>query len=399
MAPSMHILFIAPRFPCPALFGYQVRAYHQLRLLSLRHRITLLCLSPEPPPAPALEDVARFCDRIVIVPHRPLGQIAGLLRGLASPRPLQSALFDTPALRLALRRLLAGERYDLAHVQLLRMAPSLDRDTPFPRVLDLVDALSLNMERRHRLDRGPTRWAAGLEARRLARYERHLCSTWDHATVVSEADRRAIGSFPNLTISHNGVDLDLFGFDPAPRDPGQIVFTGNLGYFPNTDAAVWFSREILPLVRREEPGARLCLVGARPRRAVRALARQDGALRVEGPVPDLRPYLTRSRVAVAPLRAGSGQLFKVLEALACGTPVVATPIAASGLDAEDGRHLLIAEGAEPFARQVVRLLRDEELCSRLAREGRRLVEQLYGWDRIVADLDALYESVLARARS
>lgn len=393
----MRILFVAARFPYPALLGYQVRALHQLRLLSRRHRITLLSFT-----VGALRDadrrvVAELCDETVTVPLRRLDMVRALVRGATSDRPLQASLFETAPMREALRALLAEGRHDLLHLQLARMAGHLDDvAAPIPRVVDLIDALSLNMERRHTHDTGPMRWAARLETGRLARYERVLCNAWDRALVVSETDRAAIGDFPNLVVNSNGVDVGRFR-PLAVHDPHRVVFTGNLGYFPNVDALRWFVEAVLPPLWRALPAVRFAVVGARPSRAVRRLARRDSRINIEGRVDDLHAALARSAVAVAPMRAGSGQKLKVLEAMASAVPVVATTRAASGIDAEPGRHLLIADAADDFTAAVVRVLREPALAASLATAGRQLVEQRYTWERSVADLDALYDELVEPA--
>jgi glycosyltransferase involved in cell wall biosynthesis len=260
-------------------------------------------------------------------------------------------------------------------------------------VVDLIDALSLNMARRHVFDRGATRWLAALEQPRLERHERLLCSTWDRALVASEADRRAIGDFPRLVVNSNAVDLARFVPQAEPRRAHAIVFSGNLGYFPNVDGIVWFARAVLPLVRTEIPDATLSIVGARPARAVRELESLGSHVELLGQVPDLAPFIARARVAVAPLRAGSGQSLKILEAMASGTPVVATPRAVEGLDVIDGAHLLLAEDAPHFAAHVVRLLREPAAADVLARTARRLVEARYDWQTSVAALEAIYETI------
>jgi sugar transferase (PEP-CTERM/EpsH1 system associated) len=390
----MRILFVAPRFPDPLLSGYQVRAFHQLRLLSRRHRISLVCFRSQRPDPQAYATVAGFCDEIHSVPLRPLDRLVGLVRGAVRGLPLQAAVFDTSSLRRKIRELLSQQRHDLVHLQLLRIAPALGGSSPLPRVIDLVDALSLNMARRSRLDGGLGGWAAALETGRLRRYEAQVCQTWDHATVVSETDRRAIGDFPRLSINPNGVDLEHFRPSTAERAPHEIVFTGNLGYFPNIDGISWFAREVLPRLRQSEPRLRLTVVGARPSSQVRRLEVPGAGVSVAGFVPEIVPFLHRARVAVAPLRAGSGQLFKVLEAMACGTPLVATPIAASGIGAVHERHLLLAETAEDFARAVLRLLRDPPLAAGLVAEARQLVEQRFRWETTVEQLEAVYHSLL-----
>jgi hypothetical protein len=140
---------------------------------------------------------------------------AGLCGGVLAGRPLQTAMHETPAMRRAVGRLLAERRHDLVHVQLARMAGCVEETALLPRVIDLVDALSLNFQRRSGYDRAPFEIAARLEARRLQRYEREICHTWDHATVVSPVDRGAIGDFANLTVNRSGVSLAIAAGAPA----------------------------------------------------------------------------------------------------------------------------------------------------------------------------------------
>lgn len=408
----MRILYVAARFPTPARQGFQVRAHHQIRLLAPRHRITLVAFAPREPSPAARSELEGLCEEIVTVPLGRAEMLAGLARGVLSDRPLQTALYETPAMRRAIGGILANRRHDVVHVQLARMARHCEGSTA-PVVVDLIDALSLNMERRASRDSGPARFVAALEAKRLRRYEQWLCRTFAHATVVSEVDRAAIGDFANLTINPNGVvterlppngvvteRLPANGVDgePAsatrlPRVPECIAFTGNLGYFPNVDAVEWFVREVLPRIRRTRPGARFVIAGTRPHRRVRALERADRAVVLEPEPPDLRAVLGRAAVAVAPMHAGSGQPLKILEAMACGTPVVATPLAASGLEVEAERDLLIGGDAEAFAAQVERILASPRLAETIAGHARRLVESRYSWERSVADLEAIYQAV------
>jgi glycosyltransferase involved in cell wall biosynthesis len=167
-------------------------------------------------------------------------------------------------------------------------------------------------------------------------------------------------------------------------------------YFPNVEAARWFVERVLPLVRREEPKVKLSIVGARPVPSVQRLAAVSG-VDVTGFVPRLRDHLARAAVAVAPMRSGSGMQFKVIEAMAMGTPVVATPFALGGLKAIDGKHLLVAESAEAFAAKLVLLLRDQVLQRRLSHHAGRLVEDNYTWERTVEALERVYSLALARS--
>lgn len=390
----MRLLFVAARFPFPPWRGDQARAFHQLRLLGRRHRITLLAPAAGAT-AQGLAALRETCAEIVLAETRPWSALAGLARSLAGGRPLQAALFASPDLRRKLRTLLAERRHDLLHVQLVRAAAALPEHVPVPLLIDLVDALSLNLRRRQQRERGLLGWAARVESRRLERYERELCARAGRLTVVSRADREAIGDFPNLSVNPNGVDLERLRPPEGPRAARRLVFCGNLGYFPNVEAASWLMRELMPRVWRDEPEARLALVGARPARKLRRLARADARVTLLGEVPDVQPHLASAALALAPLRSGSGQLFKVLEALACATPVVATPLAVAGLDVQSGRHLLVAESAEELARAALRVLRDPALAARLGEEGRRYVAEHHSWERVVADLEALYTELIA----
>ena len=388
----MKILFATPRFPYPLRRGHQVRAFHQIRLLSARHRVTLLSCASEPPSREALETLGGFCEEIVTVPISRWSAARHAAAAIFTRFPLQVAAFDARAIGAAAGAAARRHRPDLIHVQLARMAAAFEAKTQAPRVIDLVDSLSLNMERRFRRDRSALRWAAYFEWKKMARYEREIAREFEHVTVVSPVDRKSIGEFPNLSVNPNGVDLPDFPFGAErPSDP-TIVFTGNLGYFPNLDAIDWFLRDILPIVRRRMPEAIVRIAGARPTRRLRALARRQ-RVELDEDVARIGRSFPGAAVAVAPMRAGSGQLLKILEAMASGVPVVATSMAASAFAFESGREIFVADGAEDFAAAVIRALQDRAGSSALAREARRVVAERYTWDRSVEELERIYRSL------
>lgn len=389
----MRVLFITGRFPMATGQGDQARAYHQLRLLGRNHRITLVSFVDGPVPDQSRQSIAQFCERVTLVRRSPLKDVAQIARNLFARYPLQTMLYQSQEMARTLSRLLAQDSFDLAHVQLVRMAPYLENEGFAPRVVDLIDALSLNMERRFHTDHTPLRLAAYLEWKRLQRYERVVCDRYDRALVVSPIDRAAIGRLDKVDVIPIGVDLSHFPAASTEREPFTLTFTGNMHYFPNVDAVRYFVREVLPLVRREVPSAHLRIMGARPSRAVRQLARREG-VEVTGYVPNLAHHLARAAVAVCPMRSGSGMQFKVIEGMAARTPVVATHFALGGLDAAPGEHLLVADGAAQFAEQVIRLLKDSQLAAKLSENARRLVEERYTWEASVASLEQVYRQVV-----
>jgi hypothetical protein len=172
-------VFVTGRFPYPPWRGDQARAYHQLRLLGSRHRISLVCLVDQAPSPEQREAVAGLCAELRTVTADPAQRVSAAASGFFSGLPLQVAAFGLPALRRAVRETLARERPDLLHVQLARLAPVAEGVLEVPRAIDLVDALSLNMRRRRQRDRGPLALLAGMEERRLLQYERDLCLSFD----------------------------------------------------------------------------------------------------------------------------------------------------------------------------------------------------------------------------
>jgi sugar transferase (PEP-CTERM/EpsH1 system associated) len=383
----MRVLFVTNRFPGQLAHGDQLRAWQQIRHLSARHAITLVTFDRHPPPARWRDAVAACCERVIVAPRSRFGMAVRALAALPGLRPLQAAMHDAVPVPGGVAALVAQGRFDVAHVQLARLGAMVPALAPLPCVVDFVDALSLNMARRATFDRGPWRWLARLEARRLAAYERALCAQAAQAAVCSAADRAAIGDIENLHVVCNGVDLDAFAFAPPGGARTGVVFVGNLGYFPNVDAVTWFVDAVLP---RLPPAVRLTLVGAKPAPAIVRLAASNPRVELVGPVPDVHPHLARAAVAIVPLRAGSGQQLKMIEAMAAGTPVVATSLSAQGMGVTDGEQLLVADEAGAMAEAVVRLLSDEALAGRLATQARRFVESRHSWESSVVELERLW---------
>jgi len=395
----MNILFLATHFPYPPLKGDKVRAYHQLRLLSKRHKFTLLCFADKPIPSEDWDQIAPYCKRIIIVPLSYFRKAINLTKSISSHYPLQTLLYHSPTMKQQLQTLLHQEQFDVVHVQLARMAPYMESVSHIPRVIDLVDALSLNMGRRFLRERGLLKLITYLEWQRLRSYERAICQTYDQVIVVSEQDRSIIGDIPNLHVNPIAVDLDRLPFSTNNRHPKMLVFSGNMGYFPNINAVHWFVQEVLPRVKLSMPDIKFFIVGTNPHREIQDLAKKDSSITVTGYVEDIFSYLGKATVVVVPMRAGSGMQFKVLEAMACRKPVVATPYALGGIDAEDGKHLLVAHDAHSFADKVIQLLSDVKLQKHLARQARQLVEEKYSWEQSVSQLEEIYDLAIQQRQN
>lgn len=226
-----------------------------------------------------------------------------------------------------------------------------------------------------------------LEARNARRLERSAIRAYDLVVSPSPEDAARLSS--DVVVVPNGVDIRRFKPSPPASAP-RVVFTGALHTLPNRDGIVWFCQRVWPSIRREVGDAVLEIVGARPPEEVRALSRIEGVT-VHADVPDVVPFLEHSRVAVVPVRIGTGSRLKALEAMAAGRPVAGTTIGLGGLDVRPGHDVLIADEADALASAVVRCLRDSELTAALGARGRAIVEERYGWSRIAADYASLLD--------
>jgi sugar transferase (PEP-CTERM/EpsH1 system associated) len=259
-----------------------------------------------------------------------------------------------------------------------------------PAVVDLVDVDSQKWFDYAASGRFPKSCLYRLEGRRLRRLERELTSWTRGVVLTTPAEVALFEEFAGVgtgRVVANGVDLEHFRPAPATTEP-TCVFVGALDYRPNVDGVVWFCEEVWPKILQKRSAARLFIVGRSPDRDVKRLAELPG-VEVPGMVPDVRPWIQRAAVVVVPLRIARGVQNKILEALAMGRPVVASPVCLGGLGTVAGRDLLSASTTDEWAASLLGLFDDPERCSRLAASGRAFVEENHCWDRCLAPLAEL----------
>lgn len=412
----MRILFIVPYAPTPI----RTRPYNLLRGLTRRgHDITLATLWQNAGEQAALAEWRAPGVRVIAEPLSTLRSGANLLRALAGAAPLQAAFCWQPALARRIAGELAATAYDVVHVEHLRgaryaLAAKEQGAGRAAVVWDSVDCIShLFAQTARASSSAGSRVKAWLDVGRTRRYEAWLPEQFDRVLVTSVVDRDAferlhVGTFERWnvqtfersnvpTVLPNGVDLAYFQPGVAARSDLDIVFSGKMSYHANVTAVAYFAGQVLPLIWARQPQATFTIAGHSPPAGVRALA-SDARIRVTGSVDDLRPYLQQAALAVAPMPYGAGIQNKVLEALACATPVVATPQAVSALAVRAGEHLLVADGAANLAAAVLRLLDDGALRVRLGAAGRRYAEENHDWAGIVARLEDIYCDAIRRTR-
>ena len=345
----------------------------------------LACLADEPVTPTHREVLESLCARVAIAPvggWRRLGRI-GL--SLARGRTASEGAFWVPELAATLERWATETPFQTVLASASCLVPYLRSGAlrNVPAVIDLVDVDSQKWLDYAEASRGPKAWLYRTEGRRLRRLEAGL-SEWARAVTLVSSDEadlyRRSGGTGLVAGIVNGVDLDYFQPDPVAVEGPCCAFVGALDYRPNVEGIAWFCRTVWPGVRRSRPDATLQLVGRRPCAEVRALAEAPG-VELIGAVPDVRPHVARSAVAIAPLRIARGVQNKVLEALAMGKAAVISPGASTGLDLKPDIHVRVASAVEQWVEAIVGLLGDPVERRRLGAAGRRFVEQHHDWDR------------------
>ena len=395
----MRVLFVSPYIPSPV----RVRPYQWIRALA-KHgvRVRLVALQPredrwltEPP-------VADCCEQVKVFPLSRGRTLRNVAAAMPTDLPLQAAY----SLHPEAERYIAAQALhcDIVHVEHLRGALLARRVQGVACVLDAVDSISTLFAqaarqapswRQRLLARADLARTRKFEAALPAQFERTLVSSYRDANAFQ---RLAGGPAADRVVTlPNGVELSYFHAATRAPESRTVLFTGKMSYNANEGAALHLVQRIMPLVWEHCPDAKLTIAGKDPSPAVRNLSR-DPRVMVTGFVEDLRPFFWSAAVVAAPLVYGTGIQNKVLEAMACGVPVVASHSACEGIGAAPGQTLLVGADPREMAAHIVALLRDAALRARLAAAGRRFVELHHDWYQLARRLTEVYEDARAAYR-
>ena len=395
----MKILLLTEQFPWPLTDGGNLRTWHIIQGLQRQHEVTVLA-HHWPPRAGKLDQSPCGISRPVLVPKLDVSRrLWHNIRHLGPSRwPLFLLKNFSPTLLGEADRLLASESFDVIHFNHLDTACfALTRDWPQPMVFDTHNCLTSLARQMAGAGANPVRrWFFRREAALIEEAERRITARMALNLVCSSADAgHFMGIQPQglYEVVPNGVDREHFQASAAsPADPATLVFTGAMSYYPNVQAAIYFQREILPLLKRSGRPLRTLFVGRDPAPQVRRLHDGERVI-VTGSVPDVRPYLEQAAVVIVPLLHGSGTRLKILEAFSMGKAVVSTRVGAEGLGVQNGKQLLLADEPRAFADCILRLLDDEGLRQRMGLAARQLVEAEYAWPVVQDRLNRAYSQL------
>jgi len=393
----MKILFLSHKIPYPPNKGDRIPTFHRIKHLSRKHDISLAfpCFSDEE--LGKRGRLEKYCSSIDTALIRPFRARLKSLPRLFTATPLTLPCFYSKTLHKKIKARLKKESFDLIYVYSSSMAQYVSDVRGIKKVVDLADSDSHKWLQYAKHLRPPMSIIYYREWLTLKKYERFLAANFDHTISISENEKKLFETYiPDLKMSvvPNGVDLEYFGSGESSVVTNGVVFVGAMDYFANVDAVLYFCREILPLIRRQIPDIKFYIVGSGPVTAVKKLGRDKNII-VTGPVKDVRPYLKKAGVFVAPLRIARGIQNKILEAMASGIPVVTTPCGNEGINAADGRSIFVADTPLKFAQSVTALFNDEKLRKNSTFNAKKFVADSHEWGVNMDRLESVLTEVCA----
>ncbi len=357
------ILFLCHRTPYPPNKGDKIRSYAVLRHLTQAHEVHLAYFEDDWSDRLHRDSLAELCASVCPVPLSPLSRKVLGLRSVFTGQPITVMSYPKAAIRRYVQRLEASGSLDLVYAFSGAMAAHIPAGYEGRTIFDMVDVDSEKWGAYGAQSRWPLSWIYKREYRLLRAFEVASINTAAQTLMISEEEADLIRPYGQparpITAMPNGVDPERFYPRPSPAEgaPPTVIFTGAMDYPPNVSAVLWFAETCWPAVRRVLPDAEFVIAGAPVAPAVARLAQVDG-ITVTGRVPDMLPYLHRADAAIAPIDIARGVQNKVLEALACAVPVVATPEAATGLPLPHPSALMSCPRGNAFAEAVTALLSD-----------------------------------------
>jgi glycosyltransferase involved in cell wall biosynthesis len=395
----MKILMLTPYLPYPLLSGGQIRTYNLLKKLSHKHQITLFALIKNDEEKQYVSELEKYCHKVRVFKRseKPF-TLKNIFKTVFSSFPFLVIRNQANGSLEAVKKEIVSENYDLIHAETFYMMPHIP-ECQIPIILVEQTIEYLGYESYAKKAPFFLRPLLNVDVKKIHLWETHYWRKAQRLIVMSEEDRQFIAKEAKDTLSKidvvaNGVDTKWFAQKERQHaSEPTILSVGTFKWLPNIEAVDFLVKKVWPLIKKAVPSARLMIVGNAPTKTVLNYGLKDPQITVAGKVADIRDAFTSAHVLVAPVFSGKGTRYKILEAMASGTPVVASKIAVEGLDVRDGEDVLTSNQAVDMADLTVRLLSDTKLWHKLADNGRRFVSQNYDWDLISRKLDSIYQAI------
>jgi hypothetical protein len=363
------------------------------------HHVTVCSLARSAAEAEEAKGIAAHCGKFEIGQVKNAVQVLRMVARLPTTIPSSMGFFYSLDLDRRIRRLLSEETFDLIFVHCSSVAQYVEHVRDIPKILDFGDMDSQKWFEYGVSKPFPLSLGYRLEGAKLCREEKRLAGKFEFCTATTRAEWETLKGYGvdvETDWFPNGVDSSFFCPQDEGYDPDTICFVGRMDYYPNQECMFDFCANTLPALQARRPSLKLVIVGADPSKQVLDLARRQGVT-VTGSVPDVRPYVRRSALMVAPLNIARGTQNKILEAMAMGVPVVTSRVAAGGVDAQADVHMLVGSSPAEYASAILRIVEDPKERARLAQAGRERMLSHHNWESSMERLDRIIERCLSRS--
>jgi glycosyltransferase involved in cell wall biosynthesis len=394
----MKILMLTPYLPYPLLSGGQIRTYNLLKKLAKKHQITLFALIKDGREKEYISELEKYCHKVRVFKRskKPF-TLKNILKTAFSSYPFLVIRNQSLTVTGAIKEELASSNYDLIHAETFYMMSHLPK-LKIPSILVEQTIEYLGYENYARKAPFFLRPILDIDVKKIRNWEKHYWQQADQLIVMSEEDKKFIaqqlGRSDKIAVVANGVDNNWF--DQIARKKASqptILSVGTFKWLPNREAVEFLVEKVWPLIKNKLANVQLRIVGNAPSQKVLNYGLKDSQITVAGQVDDIRYAFKSADLLLAPVFSGKGTRYKILEAMACSTPVVASKIAVEGLNLKHGEDVLISNEAEELADYTVQVLTDQNLWDKLSSNGKKFVKDHYDWQSISQKLDAIYQKI------
>lgn len=390
----MRICILTPRFPFPQYGGDALRINEVAKHLKQQgHELILVSLSDER--VTPIEQAHELYDKVYFVKRNRIMSLVNGAMHFISGKPIQCGYYYSKAYKELLQKVIDKEQPDFYVSHLLRMVPYLyELGLEDKSIIEMTDALSKTYLLSSKAQGvGLLKYVYILEQRLIANYEKFVVKHFPKVVLVSQADidylkERIPGETPSLALHSNGVGY--INEISTSYNVDKICFLGNMRSMQNQDAALFFAKEVFPLVKKQHPNAKFYIVGSLPPPNIQAIASDD--IIVTGFVEDLEGFIKDACLLVAPVRVAAGIQNKVLVAMGCGIPVVMTSLISHAIpELKNGENCIISDEAEAIAASCHRLMTNREERNSIAIKGYNMVKEHYSWYEKLKGYETLKE--------
>lgn len=393
----MKILMLTPYLPYPLHSGGQIRSYNLLKNLSKKHKITLFSFIRDEGERKYIDKLREFCTDVKVFMKRPPWSLTSLALSAVSVYPLVVCMYLKKSLTDEIRRAIDREHFDLIHAETFYVMPNIPANKIPTILVEQTIEYLVYQHFTESIRLLPIKWIMNFDVAKIRFWEKKFWQQACRVVAMSEADKEIMqGMVPRLTVDlvPNGVDTDFFTMKKAIKTKKEktVLFVGNFKWLQNREAVTKLVKKIWPEIKKKLPSIRLWIVGRFPTSDILHLS--SSSITISSKIEDIRNVYQSSDVLLAPIYGPGGTRYKILEAMATGLPVVTTPTGIEGLGVQHGREALVGNNPFDLSKLTIQLLTDTTLYTKLAVNGRKLVERKFNWQTIADSLDRIYQEAI-----